>query len=99
MALLSKEEIDGRLRETRGWWLHSGGITKDYSFNSEEEAKVFADNVSSLAASMGKHPTVQVEGAQVLLATHTRSEGGVTHKDIAFANELEKIAIKVPARK
>lgn len=97
MVLLSKSEIHEKLSEARGWWLQGGETTmlvKDYSFGSEEEARLFADRVTAVAKSLEKQPAIQVEGTQVLLATHTRSEGGVTQRDLAFAKEAEKEAAK-----
>jgi pterin-4a-carbinolamine dehydratase len=96
MVILSKEELHEKLRGWHGWWLAAGEIAKDYSFETEDEAKVFAAKVRALCAELDRHPVVSVEGTQVFLATHTSSEDGVTPKDLHLAGEIEKIAAPKP---
>ncbi|MFH1106539.1 MAG: 4a-hydroxytetrahydrobiopterin dehydratase [Candidatus Micrarchaeota archaeon] len=96
MVLLSKEELTGELRQTRGWWVKTGEIAKDFSFPTDEEAEVFATNVRVLCKAMDRHPVLQVEGSQVFLATHSSSEDGVTQRDVHLAKEIEKLASPKP---
>ena len=96
MAKYSKSEILEKLKSLKGWRLEGEEIKKRYEFPSFPEAIKFVNKVADLAEQADHHPDIVINYRRVTLALSTHDEGGITQKDFALADQVEKSAS--PAR-
>lgn len=92
MALLSREEIERRLKELDGWSLEGNAITKQFTFKGFPEAVAFVQRLVPGAEAADHHPDVTINYRRVKLSYSTHSEGGVTEKDFAGAQMADSQA-------
>jgi 4a-hydroxytetrahydrobiopterin dehydratase len=90
MAKLSGAEIDQRLKQLNGWELKDNAIRKLYRFKEFLDGIRFVDRVAEAAEKMDHHPDILINYTRVMMACSTHSEGGVTEKDFALAQAIEK---------
>lgn len=83
MALLSRDEIERRLKELDGWSLEGNAITKQFTFKGFPEAVAFVQRLVPGAEAADHHPDVTINYRRVKVSYSTHSEGGVTEKDFA----------------
>ena len=92
MSALGKTEIHEKLR-TMPHWLHVGkSITKKYTFKSFLPAMEFVNKIAGAAEKAGHHPDITINYSVVGISLSTHSEGGVTERDFALANEIDQLA-------
>ena len=87
--LLTAAEIEGRLKELRGWKAKGGFITKTYEFDHFMDAIAFVNEVAEAAERQEHHPDINVRYTTVTLSIQTHSEGGVTKWDIDLAKTID----------
>lgn len=92
MALLSREEIDRRLKELKGWTLDGNAIKKQFVFPGFPEAVNFVARLVPDAEASDHHPDITINYRRVTLAYSTHSEGGLTHKDFDGARMADKMS-------
>ncbi len=88
----TKSEIKAALADLPGWKLKAGKLCREYRFADFVTAFGFMTQAALVAESMNHHPewfnvyhTVKVE-----LTTH--DSGGISAKDFALAQRMEKLA-------
>jgi 4a-hydroxytetrahydrobiopterin dehydratase len=86
---LSDEEIQTGLRELDGWELRNGRLRKRFTFRTFLRALVFVNSVAYLAESVGHHPDITINYNKVALRLLTHSEGALTDRDFALAQEID----------
>jgi 4a-hydroxytetrahydrobiopterin dehydratase len=91
VAKLSEDEIRTRLEDLTGWELGDAAIGKDYRFDTFPQAVAFVVAVGFAAEAANHHPDLDVRYNRVHLELSTHSEGGVTHKDLALAEQIEAL--------
>lgn len=89
MAVLSDEERARRMSGLPGWEDGGDEIRKRYTFGSFAEAIEFVGRVAELATRRDHHPDILIQYKKVTLLLSTHSEGGVTERDLEFAEALE----------
>lgn len=90
MALLNDQEIETGLPPD---WEHAGDeIRKDFDFETFSGAMAFVNRVADTAEAANHHPDIDIRYSRVLIALSTHSEGGVTDKDLALAEQIEALA-------
>lgn len=92
MALLSKDEINGKLENLNGWSYESDSIHKEYETEDFTSAMGFVSKVGIQAEKADHHPDIYIHSwnkVKVTLSSH--DEGGITEKDINLAETIEKL--------
>ena len=92
MAALSKNEIQEKLRDMRGWSHVGKSIQKRYTLKSFVPAIGLVNKIAEVAEKAGHHPDITINYNVVSIALSTHSEGGVTRKDFDLAQQIEKLA-------
>ncbi len=92
MAALSKNEIQEKLRDMRGWSHVGKSIQKRYTLKSFAPAIGLVNKIAEVAEKAGHHPDITINYNVVSIALSTHSEGGVTQKDFDLAQQIEKLA-------
>ena len=92
MALLSREEIDRRLKELRGWTLEGNAIKKQFVFAGFPQAVAFVTRLAPGAEAADHHPDITINYRRVTLVYSTHSEGGLTGKDFDGAKMADACA-------
>jgi 4a-hydroxytetrahydrobiopterin dehydratase len=92
MPLLSRDQIDDRLRSFDGWRFEGGAIVRQFTFAGFPEAVAFVGRLVPGAEAADHHPDITINYRRVTLAYSTHSEGGVTEKDFAGATMADACA-------
>ena len=92
MAILSRSEIDQRLKNLNGWTLDGDSIRKQFTFAGFPEAIAFINRLVPDAEAADHHPDILVNYKRVTLTYSTHSEGGLTAKDFVGAAMAERHA-------
>ena len=89
---LAADEIQTALRSLLGWTQAGNTVTKTFTFGSFREAFSFMVRVGFEAEAMNHHPdwTNLYNRVEIRLSTHDAGDK-VTGKDIALAQQIEKI--------
>jgi 4a-hydroxytetrahydrobiopterin dehydratase len=91
MSLLSPDEIAARLRQLSGWQQADRAIRKQFAFEAFLDGIRFVDRVASLAEAADHHPDVDIRYTRVIMTLSTHSAGGITEKDFALAEQIDKV--------
>jgi len=81
MSLLSRGQIEERLRALDGWRLERDAIVKQFTFAGFPEAVAFVTRLVPGAEAADHHPDITINYKRVTLSYSTHSEGGLTEKD------------------
>ena len=88
--LLNPDALHHNLDQLDGWHGTTSGIHKTYRLGSDQEATTFVEQVAALAERMNHHPEVTRVSNTVSLELVTHSAGGVTQKDVDFAERIDQ---------
>lgn len=91
MSLLSSDEIAACLRRSPGWQLTDRAIRKQYTFDTFLDGIRFVDRVATVAEAADHHPDIDIRYTRVTMTLSTHSAGGLTDKDFALADQIEKV--------
>jgi 4a-hydroxytetrahydrobiopterin dehydratase len=91
MALLSRGDVEARLRDLPGWTLEGNVIKKQFVFRDFPEAVQFVTRLVPEAEAADHHPDVLINYKKVTLTYSTHSEGGLTTKDFDGARMAESV--------
>ncbi len=92
MARLSREDIQHRLHDLKGWTLDGDAIRKEFTFAGFPDAVEFVRRLVPHAEAADHHPDVLVRYKRVTLTYSTHSEGGLTEKDFVGAATADRVA-------
>jgi 4a-hydroxytetrahydrobiopterin dehydratase len=90
MAKLTSEEIATKLKTLAGWEYKDDAISKRFQFKSFMDGIHFTGKVAEIAEAADHHPDILVNYTRVTFTCSTHDQGGVTEKDFALANEIER---------
>jgi 4a-hydroxytetrahydrobiopterin dehydratase len=71
------------------WDMSETAISRTFRFGDFVEAVRFVVGVSLLAERADHHPDIDIRWNRVTLTLSTHSEGGLTDKDLALAEQIE----------
>lgn len=92
MPLLSRDQIEERLRSLDGWRFERDSIVKQFTFAGFPEAVAFVRGLVPGAEAADHHPDITIKYKRVTLTYSTHSEGGLTEKDFAGAKMADECA-------
>ena len=91
MATLSKDDVTQRIKSMEGWSHEGNALHKKYTLKSFVLAIQFVNNLAEEAERASHHPDITINYNVVGISLSTHSEGGVTEKDFAFAEKIDRI--------
>ena len=97
MGVLTSDEARKRAATLSGWTLGDKEIHRKFTFRDFAEAVSFVVRVGFAAEAVDHHPDILINYKRVTLTFSTHSEGGLTEKDFAGAEEAAKIALALGA--
>jgi 4a-hydroxytetrahydrobiopterin dehydratase len=95
MAKLGAKERETALGRLNGWVYDeaASAISRDFKFKDFSEAFAFMTRVALLAQSANHHPEWSNVYNKVTVTLTTHEAGGVTAKDIALAEGIDKLLV------
>lgn len=91
MARLSKEQIAFNMSKIPGWKQNQDMIERFFEFEGFKEAISFINQVAEYAEEMNHHPDLVLRYNKVWLTLTTHNDGGLTGKDFALAQRINKL--------
>jgi 4a-hydroxytetrahydrobiopterin dehydratase len=92
MAVLSDDEIQGRLGDLAGWRHEDGALKKTFEFEDFAASVDFVVRITPPAEEMNHHPDIEISWNKVTLSLSTHSEGGITANDFELASRVDPLA-------
>ena len=99
MAKITTEEARQKLQGLPGWVLDGDTIKRQFTFTAFPEAIAFLVRLGFAAEAVDHHPDLLVNYKRVTVGYSTHSEGGLTEKDFAGAQEATSLAASMGAGK
>ena len=90
MAKLTADEIATKIKTLAGWQYKDNAISKRFQFKTFMDGIHFIGRVAEIAEKADHHPDMLINYTRVTFTCSTRDAGGVTEKDFALANEIER---------
>jgi len=92
MAVLTRKEIEERIKDLDGWKLVDDHLEKEFQFIDFYNALSFVVKLGVEAEKLNHHPDIFIHSYnKVKVTTTTHDENGVTELDIKLADRLERI--------
>ena len=91
MPLFSPDETVVRLGRLPGWKLVDASIQKQFVFDGFLDGIRFVDRVATIAEASDHHPDIDIRYKRVTMTLSTHSAGGITEKDFALAEQIDKM--------
>jgi 4a-hydroxytetrahydrobiopterin dehydratase len=91
VSVLSKVEIQQRLKGMVGWSNAGKALHKRFTFKTFIAAIGFVNRIAEVSEKAGHHPDITVNYNVVTLSVSTHSEGGVTDNDFQLAKEIDAL--------
>ena len=92
MALLSDDEVQGRLGELNGWERKGDSIVRDFKLDDFQGSVDFVNRITPPAEEMNHHPDLAISWNTVTVTLSTHSEGGLTESDFELARRIQDLA-------
>lgn len=92
MPALSQQDAMVRVKSLPGWKIESGELVKTFTFTDFLRSISFVNQLAKAAEEAGHHPDIDIRYNRVKIALTTHDAGGLTQKDFALADEIEKLA-------
>lgn len=89
-APLDRATIQSKLSDLPGWAVEGNAIQKTFTFPSFMPAIAFVQKIAEMAEKADHHPDILIRYKRVTFSLSTHSAGGITEKDFALAQEIEK---------
>ncbi|MFW7382027.1 MAG: 4a-hydroxytetrahydrobiopterin dehydratase [Oligoflexus sp.] len=89
--LVTDHEIAQFIESRRGWRQVDSSIVKTFQFPSFPDAIAFVDKLVAPVEAANHHPDINIIYKQVTLKLWTHDASGLTKKDFALADEIDKI--------
>jgi 4a-hydroxytetrahydrobiopterin dehydratase len=89
---LSDKEIHDKLAAHPGWKKEGDALVRQFTLRSFPDAIAFTTRLAFDAEASDHHPDLTISYKRVTVRWSTHSEGGVTEKDFAGAEQTNKAA-------
>lgn len=97
--LLDADSVRNAVSVLDGWEGGPDAIVRTVGLDSFPEAIAVVDRVAVVAEEMDHHPDIDIRWRTLTFRCATHSAGGVTTRDIALANRIDRIvaeAVQAP---
>ena len=93
---LTTTDIETRLRDLPGWRVDDGALTRDLVTDGWPTTIMLVNAIAFLAEAADHHPDLEVSFNTLRIALSTHTAKGITAKDFALAQEIERLALWRP---
>lgn len=90
--LLAEDEIEARLAEAPLWTRSGSAIERRFTFDDFRSAVEFLVQVAGYSDQLNHHPDVNIHWNEMTLTLWTHASGGLTEKDFALAETIDRLA-------
>jgi 4a-hydroxytetrahydrobiopterin dehydratase len=87
---LNAPELENALKTHPKWKLEGGKLVREWTFKDFLEAMSFVNRVAAVAEAAGHHPDIDIRYNRVLLGLASHDAGGITKRDLAMADHIDK---------
>lgn len=91
-ALLTDEDIAGRLAAVPGFRHERGRLVREFRFATFVDAFGWMSSVALVAEKLDHHPEWKNVYGNVQVELHTHDAGGITERDFALATRMVELA-------
>jgi 4a-hydroxytetrahydrobiopterin dehydratase len=91
MAKLSKEQIEFNISKVPGWTLKGNSIERVFVLEGFKEAVTFVNQIAEYAEDLNHHPDIRLQFNQVTVTLTTHEYMGLSGKDFALAQRINKL--------
>lgn len=91
MAVLTDEQVDVAARDLDGWQRVDGALRRSVKFGAYLDGIDAVRRVAEHAEAKDHHPDIDIRWRTVIFNLATHSEGGITHKDLEMAADIDEI--------
>ncbi len=92
MAVIADAEIAQRLLDHPGWVYQDGALVKKFELPGFMDVVRLVNDVAGPAEAADHHPDMFINYRRITFTLSTHDAGGVTEKDFALLEEIEKAA-------
>lgn len=92
MALLSDNEIEGRLAELEGWSREGDAIKRSFDRGDFVGSIEFVRSLVEPAEAMNHHPDLEISWSTVRVSITNHAQGGLTAADFELAGKIDALA-------
>jgi 4a-hydroxytetrahydrobiopterin dehydratase len=92
MALLSDDEVQGRLGGLEGWERDGDVIRKKFQLDDFKGSVDFVNRLTPVAEEMNHHPDLAISWDKVEVSITTHAAGGLTANDFELAKRIDALA-------
>ena len=92
MAALPDAEVDAELARRPGWARSGDEIVRVYELPSFRAVIDLVGRIADAAEAADHHPDLDIRYRTLRVALSTHTEGGVTGRDFALADEIDALA-------
>lgn len=95
---LSRDDVDGFLKQVRGWELSESGleIRRAFAFRNYHETMAFVNAVAWIAHAEDHHPDLEVGYNRCVVRWSTHSVGGLSVNDFIGAAKIDALGVPTP---
>lgn len=98
MSKLAPSELRAALCDLDGWTSFGNALHKTYAIRGFRAQMAFMNRIAEQALATGHHPDIEIHDGRVIVSLTTRSEGGITGKDVSLARAVDRVLEPVGAR-
>ncbi|MFO0895233.1 MAG: 4a-hydroxytetrahydrobiopterin dehydratase [Phycisphaerales bacterium] len=98
MNRLSQAQVDERLEKLSKWSQSGDSIQRTFSLKDFVAAMAFVNQVAQEAEKVQHHPDILVRWNKVTLTLSTHDAGGITDKDLEFAQLADRMGAAAKAK-
>jgi len=91
MSKLPNDEVQLAVKDLPGWRYFGNALHKEFRFTGFRAAITFVDRVAEQALTVRHYPDLELHDARVIVSLSTRRDGGVSVKDVALAQAIERV--------
>ncbi|HXP94579.1 MAG TPA: 4a-hydroxytetrahydrobiopterin dehydratase [Candidatus Binatia bacterium] len=90
---LSHAEIVEKLQKRPGWHHRGNSLERTYDRGDFNGSVAFVNAIAEAANAMDHHPDIEISWNEVKLILCTHEAGGLTDRDFALAERIDRLAV------
>lgn len=92
----NEQDVARALSDLPAWRAVRGAIERTYETDGWSTTLMLVNAIGFIAEAADHHPDLEVSWPKVVVRLSTHSAGGITDKDLALAQEIERLALWRP---